>query len=103
MSREEASPVPQQDEFGSGQPRLADVYRPSDESFDRQQLKLIKSHFEQQEKKLDKFHNDMTRRFEQLATRLEQDARQPRLATEADGPSCCQLATKRSSLHSVPQ
>ena len=64
MLREENSPVPQQDEFGSGQPRLADMFRPSGESFDRQQLKLIKSHFDQQEKKLDKFHDDMTRRFE---------------------------------------
>ena len=103
MPRGENSPVPQQDEIGSGQSRLADMYRPSGESLDRQQLKLMKSHFEQQEKKLDKSHGDMTIRFEQLSARLEQDARQPRLAMEADGPSCCQLATKRSSLHSVPQ
>ena len=37
-------PVPQQKEFRSGQPTLADVYR---ESLDRQQLKLMKSRFEQ--------------------------------------------------------
>ena len=64
MPREENSPVPQQDVFGSGQPRLADMFQPSDESFDGQQLKLIKSHFEQQEKQLNNFHDDMTRRFE---------------------------------------
>ena len=34
--------------------------------------------------KVGKFHDDLSRLFEQLATRLEQDARQPRLAMEAD-------------------
>ena len=34
-----------------------------------------------------KFHDDMTGLFEQLAARIEQDARQPRLAMEADGPA----------------
>ena len=71
MPREENGPVPQQEEFGSGQPRLADMYQPSDESIDRQQLKLMKSHFEQQEKRLDK----ITRLFEQLAASPEHDAR----------------------------
>ena len=34
-----------------------------------------------------KFQDDLTRLFEQLAARLEQDARQSRLTMEADGPS----------------
>ena len=34
---------------------------------------------------LDKFHDDMTRLFYQLAARPEHDTRQPRLAMEADG------------------
>ena len=42
MPREENGPVPQQEDFGSGQPKLGDVYRPSDESFDRG----MKSHFD---------------------------------------------------------
>ena len=36
MPREENGPVPQQEEIGSGQPELADEYRPSDESLIRQ-------------------------------------------------------------------
>ena len=43
---EENFPVPQQEEFGYNQSTLADVYRLSEESVDRQQIKLIKSHFE---------------------------------------------------------
>ena len=46
MPREKNGPVPQQQEFGSGEPKLAVVYRPSDESLDSQQLKLMKIHFE---------------------------------------------------------
>ena len=46
MPREENGPVPQEEDFESSQPRLADLYRPSDESLDRQQLKLMKNHFE---------------------------------------------------------
>ena len=55
-------PVHQREGFGSGQPTLEDVYR---------RMKLMMSHFE---KKMD----------EHLA-RQEQDARQSRLAMEADG------------------
>ena len=47
----------------------------------------IKSLLKQQEKKLDRFHDDVTRLFDQLAVHLEQDARQARLAMEADGPA----------------
>ena len=43
----------------------------------------MKNHFKQQEKRLDK----ITRFLEQLAASLELDARQPRLAMEADGPA----------------
>ena len=63
MSREENDPVPQQEEFGSGQPKLGDVYRPSDESLIRQQIKQMRSHFEEQQKMLDKFMDDVTRFF----------------------------------------
>ena len=82
MPREENGPVPQQKEFGSGQPKLADVYRPSDESFDRK----MKSHFEQLEKKFDEL-KVMMRLLEQHLASQEQDARQPRLAMEADEPA----------------
>ena len=40
---EKNCPAPQQEEFGYNQPTLADVYRPSEESVDRQQMQLIKS------------------------------------------------------------
>ena len=43
MPREENGPIPQQEEFGPGQPKLADLYRSSGESLDRQQLKLIRA------------------------------------------------------------
>ena len=42
------------------------------------------SHSEEQKKMLDNFMDDITRHFEQHAASLEQDARQPRLAMEAD-------------------
>ena len=74
MPQEENGPVPQQEEFGSGQPKLADVYRPSDERLVRQHIKLMMSRFEKQVNMLEK----------RLA-RLEYDARQPRLAMEIDG------------------
>ena len=47
----------------------------------------MKSHFEEQQKLLDKFVDDVTRGFDQHAASLEQAARQPRLAMEADGPA----------------
>ena len=79
MPREENGPVPQQEELGSGQPKLADVYRPSDESFDRK----MKSHFERLEKTFDKLKM-MMRLLEHHLASQEQDTRQPRLAMEAD-------------------
>ena len=52
-------PIPQQEEFGSGQPTLADARR-------------------EMKEKLEEFHDDMTGLFEQFEARLEQDARQRR-------------------------
>ena len=57
-------PIPQQEEFGSGQPTLAGAFR-----------EIIE--------KMEEFHDEMTGLFEQLAARLEQDARQRRYAMEA--------------------
>ena len=79
MPREENGLVPQQEEFGSGQLKLADVYRPSDESFDR----TMESHFEQLEIFSDEL-KVMMRLLEQYLASQEQDARQPRPAMEAD-------------------
>ena len=47
----------------------------------------MKSHLEEQAKMLNKFKDDIMGLFCQLAARLEQDARQPRLVMEADGPA----------------
>ena len=49
-------PIPQQEEFGSGQPTLAGAFREIRE-------------------KLEEFHDEMTVLFEQLAARLKHDAR----------------------------
>ena len=62
-------PVPQKEELGSSQPTMEDVYR---------RIKLMISHFEE---KMDELSDVMNQHF----TRLEHGARQPRLATEADG------------------
>ena len=56
------------------------IYRPFEEIFDRQ-ISLIKSHFDQQDEKLDELMG-MTRGTRQRLAGLEQDARQPRLATK---------------------
>ena len=50
-------------------------------------MKLMRSHFEEQEKMLDKFIDDITRFSYPHAASLDQEARQPRLAMEADGPA----------------
>ncbi|CAM9892773.1 unnamed protein product, partial [Ascophyllum nodosum] len=62
-------PVHQREEFGSGQPTLEDVYQKMKESFDR----------------WDKTLNEISVEMRERLTRLEHGARQPRLATEADG------------------
>ena len=69
-----------QEEFGFGQPAPVDEIKSL--------LKLTRSHFEEQKKMLDEFHDDMKdgmeRLFEQFSARLEQDARQRRYAMKAD-------------------
>ena len=77
--------VLQQEDFRSDQPTLANVSRLFQESFDRQ-LKMTKSRFGQQEKKLNEFMEER-KAVEQRSASLEQDARQPRLAMEANVPS----------------
>ena len=85
-------PVPQQEEFGSREPTLADVYRLFEERFDRQQKRMdsffdgMDSCFDRWNKKLDEI-SDETRVMDQHVTSLEHGARQPRLAMEADGPA----------------
>ena len=80
-------PVPQQKEFGSGQPTLADVYRMFKEQFDRSDRYWygMRSQLDQQVKKLDEMAKEM-RLKDRRQESLEQDARRPRLAMEADGP-----------------
>ena len=63
--------VPQQEEFGSDQPTLADVYRMIEELFDKSS------------RKMDELAEEM-RETDQRFTSLEQAAWQPRLAMEAD-------------------
>ena len=74
-------PVLQQEEFGPGEPTLADLYRLFGERFYRQ-LIIMKSCFE----KMDEISEER-RSMNQRLTRLEHDARQARLAMEADGPA----------------
>ena len=70
-------PVPQP-EFGPDQPTLADMYRFFERRLDRQ-LNRMKSHFDElTEKIIETRHRSAS---------LEQDARQPRLATEVDLPT----------------
>ena len=78
------SPVPQQEEFGSGQPTLVDVYQKIEEVWDR---------------KMD----DITRLLEQHLASLEQDARQPRLAIETDGPADTKTRERTEGAATVAQ
>ena len=68
--------VPQKEELGSGQPKMEDVYRMMKEALDRWDKKLNEI-----SDKMDELSDVMN----QHETRLEHGARQPRLATEADG------------------
>ena len=79
--REGNGPVPQQEDFGSGQPTLADVYHVYEEMFERW-LKEVNSHLD----KMDELTEDL-RKIDQRVASLEHDARQPRLAMEADVPA----------------
>ena len=56
MPREESGPVPQQEDFGSGQPKLAGEYRPSDESLIRQEKKTDKEPFRRTEENVGQIH-----------------------------------------------
>ena len=76
------SPVPHQDEFGPEKSRLADVFRLFEERVDRE-LKVMESCSDQQNEKSDELAEKMIETGQRSAS-LEQDARQPRLATEAD-------------------
>ena len=71
-------PVPQKEELGSGQLTMGDVYRLCVERFDRMDDRLNKTFDEIYEER---------RKIYLHATRLEHEARQPRLAMEADGPA----------------
>ena len=66
-------PVSQQEEFRSGQPTLADVYRMFEQRFDQSDRYWysIKIYFDQQEKKLD----DSMEMVDQRIATLERDAR----------------------------
>ena len=74
-------PIFQQEEFGSGQPTLEDVYRMMKEAFDRWEGKL--------DEISDKTEEYIEERgsIDQRLTRLEHGARQTRLVMEADGPA----------------
>ena len=74
-------PVPRQEKFGPGQPKLKDVYRLFEEIFERQ-LKRVKSHLDT----MDVLADEM-RGTRQHLVGLKQDARQPRLVMEANRPS----------------
>ena len=64
-------PFPHHDEFGSGEPTMAEVYRMLEELFDRS------------DKQLDELKRKMGETNQRLAD-LQHEAWQPRLATEAD-------------------
>ena len=76
-------PVPQQEELGSGEPTLADVYRLFEGKIDRQQKRMdrffdgMDSYFDRWNRKLDEI-SDETRVMDQHVTSLEHGARQPR-------------------------
>ena len=73
--------VPQQENFGPDQPTPADVCRLFEERFDKQ-LKIAKSRFGQQEKKLDELA-EKKRDAKQRLARLDSHA----LTMDADVPS----------------
>ena len=79
---EDNGSAPQHDEFGPDPPTLADIYRLFEDVFNRR-LKTTESHFDQQDKALDDLTEKMRETRQRLAG-LEQQTRQPRLATEAD-------------------
>ena len=74
--------VPQQEESGPYQSTQAGIYRVFKERLDAQ-LNVMKHDLDPQHKMLDK-RMEKTRERRQRSAGLEQEARQPRLATEAD-------------------
>ena len=81
-------PVPRQEKFGPDEPTRTDIHRMTKERFDQsdRHWDRMKSHFDKLERRLKTFVVEM-RAPEQRLVSLEQDARQPRLATEAGGPA----------------
>ena len=77
-------PVPEQEEFGSGEPTLVDVYRLFEERFDIQQ-KRMDSFFDGMDSCFDRWNRKLDEILDQHVTSLEHGARQPHLAMEADG------------------
>ena len=77
------SPVHQEEEFGFGQPAPVDVYR---------QIKLMMSRFEEQANTLEK-----------RLTSLEHEARQPRLAMEANGSASTKTRERTEGAATVVQ
>ena len=79
--------VRQKKKTESGQLTMGDVYRLLVERLDRQ-LEIMDSRFDRQLEIMDSHFNEIseeTSKMDQRLTRLEHGARQPRLATEADG------------------
>ena len=81
---EGSGPVPQQEEFGSGEPTLANVYRLFEERFDQQQ-KRMDSFFDGMASCFNRWNRKLDEILDQHVTSLEHGARQPCLAMEADG------------------
>ena len=82
-------PVPQKEELGSSQLTWGDMYRLYEERFDRQ-LKRMDSFSDRMDDRLNKQFDEISkemRKMDKHVTRLEHEARQPRLAMEADGPA----------------
>ena len=71
-------PLPQQEDFGSGQPTLEEVYRMLCEvigsRFDRQ-LKRMDSCFDRWDRKMDEISDEMRVMDQHVTISLEQDAR----------------------------
>ena len=85
---EGSGPFPHQDLFGPDQPTMVDLHRIIEERFDKsgRYLDRMKSHFDQQDGKLEKLTKEIRATDKRFAG-LKQNVRQPRLATEADVPS----------------
>ena len=80
---EDNGPVPHHDELVPDQATIvADIYRLFEQRFDRK-LNRLEIHFDQREKTLDELM-EKTRETNQRLVGLEHEARQPRLAMEAD-------------------